>query len=80
MPQLKTLSANEVLSFLQKEGFEINRQHGSHIVLVRQLTGFRQVLTVPNHKNIDRGTLKAIFNQSKKFINEEDLRRYFYTE
>ena len=41
-------------------------------------SGF-QVLTVPNHKEIDKGTLKGIFNQAAKFIPEEELRPLFYS-
>jgi len=36
--------------------------------------------TLPNHKELDRGTLGAIFNQAKRFVPEEELSRHFYTE
>ena len=80
MTKLKTLSAQEVVSFLKEQGFLIDRQRGSHMVLVRKLISVKQVLTIPNHSEIDKGTLKAIYNQVKKFIPEEEVRKYFYTD
>ena len=80
MTKLKTLSAQEIINFLDRQGFFIDRQRGSHIVIVRKLLSVKQVLTIPNHSEIDKGTLKAIYNQVKKFIPEEEVRKYFYTD
>ena len=44
-----------------KIGFYIKRQHGSHIVLRRDIP-FRQTV-IPDHKELDRGTLRAIPSQ-----------------
>ena len=41
--------------------------------------GQSQTLTVPNHKEIDRGTLNAIFRQACRFIAESELRQKFFT-
>ncbi len=78
MPRLIRVSATELIKFLEKQGFAIDRQKGSHIVLTRQLTVSKQVLTVPNHKELDIGTTKAIYNQCKKYIAEETLDTFFY--
>lgn len=78
MPKLIRLSATDLIKFLEKQGFVIERQKGSHIVLTRKLSITRQVLTVPNHKDLDIGTTKAIYNQCKKFIYEELLNGFFY--
>ena len=78
MPRLIRVSATELIKFLEKQGFAIDRQKGSHIVLTRQLTVSKQVLTVPNHKELDIGTTKAIYNQCKKYIDEETLDIFFY--
>ena len=80
MVKLKTLSAKEIISFLEGQGFSVDRQRGSHVVLVRKSISIKQVLTIPNHSEIDKGTVKAIYNQAKKFIPEEELKRYFYTD
>lgn len=81
MPKLKTLSGKDVISILQNAGFFIAGQKGSHIKLKRIFAdGAPQTLTIPNHEELDKGTLKAIYNQALRYISEENLRKYFYTE
>ena len=60
--------------------FAVASQKGSHIKVVRMVEEKRQILTVPNHKEIDKGTLKAIFRQACVFIPESDLNPHFYHE
>jgi predicted RNA binding protein YcfA (HicA-like mRNA interferase family) len=50
-----------LVAALKKIGLYIKRQHGSHIVL-RRNDPFPQTL-VPNHRELDRGTLRAIIRQ-----------------
>jgi len=42
------------------------------------VAGDRQTLTVPDHSEIEKGTLRAILRQSTKYIPDEELRPYFY--
>jgi len=56
------------------------KQKGSHINLVRIVSGIKQVVTIPNHKEIDRGTLHNIFKKLLSFISEDDLHNFFYRE
>jgi len=49
-------------------GFSVRRQRGSHIVLRRD-DPFAQ-LVVPNHKELDRGTLRAIIRQAGIGVEE----------
>ena len=42
--------------------------------------GSAQTLTIPNHDELDKGTLKAIYNQALRYISEENLREHFYTK
>jgi len=37
-------------------------------------------LTVPNHDEIDRGTLHAIYRRASRSIPESELRNEFFTE
>ena len=64
------LSGTQVVKVLQKAGFKIRRQKGSHIILRRE-SPFAQVV-VPNHHNIDTGTLDIILEGAgisvEKFI------------
>ena len=81
MPKMRTLSRTEVITILGEFGFRPVSQRGSHLKLRRVLEdGSTQALTVPNHKEIDRGTLQAIFRQASRFIPESELRRVFFTE
>ena len=79
MPKLRRLAGRDVLTILHGFGFQERSQRGSHVKLVREVEGARQVLTVPLHTELDPGTLRAIFRQAGRFITEEDLRPHFYT-
>jgi predicted RNA binding protein YcfA (HicA-like mRNA interferase family) len=81
MSKLRTLSGAEVMSIFAGLGFRVLSQRGSHVKLRRIFEdGQTQTLTIPNHKEIDRGTLHAIFRQACRFIAEPELRRLFFTE
>jgi len=57
MSNVPQVSGKEVIKVLEKIGFEVSRQKGSHIRLVRIQNGVKQLVTVPNHKTIRKGTL-----------------------
>ncbi len=81
MPRLKRLSGNEVVTALAGFGFAVVAQRGSHAKLRRVLPdGTRQTLTIPMHREIDAGSLAAIFRQASRYIPPEQLRPHFYTE
>ena len=81
MPRLKRLSGEEVISIFAAFGFEVLSQRGSHVKLGRTLpSGHRQTITVPRHRELDPGTLRAILRQATRFISEEDLWGHFYSE
>ena len=63
MPKLPVLSAKQVIKALERMGFKIVRQSGSHIHLWNEKN--RILVTVPNHKELAKGTLNAIIKQSK---------------
>ena len=69
MPNRKTLpviSGKDVVKILCKNGFIVRRQTGFHIIVKREK---RQVV-VPNHDEIDRGTLRSIIKQSGLTVDE----------
>jgi predicted RNA binding protein YcfA (HicA-like mRNA interferase family) len=81
MPRLKTLSGSDVIGILTAFGFLTASQRGSHVKLRRVLPdGSRQTLTIPNHRELDIGTLKAIYRQALRYISDEDLRGHFYSD
>lgn len=57
MSNVPQVSGKEVVKVLEKVGFSVSRQKGSHIRLVRIHKGSKQLITVPNHKSIRKGTL-----------------------
>ena len=69
MSKLPQVSGADVVRALQKLGFTVRRQHGSHIILRRDDPCAQTV--VPNHRQIDRGTLRAILRQTE--ITAEEL-------
>ncbi len=79
MPKLKTLSGKDILSILEKFGFSVVGQKGSHVKLKRIKGGDSQILTIPNHKELDKGTLKAIYSQLLRYVSDEEIRGYFYS-
>jgi len=71
MSGLPRISGRECLRALNKTGFYLKRQEGSHMV-IRKDKPFTQ-LVIPDHKELDRGTLRAIIRQSGLSIEEFNL-------
>ena len=53
---------------LGKVGFVADRQRGSHVILVREDP--RMTVCVPDHQELDRGTLRAIIRQVDLSVDE----------
>jgi predicted RNA binding protein YcfA (HicA-like mRNA interferase family) len=78
MPKFKVLSGKDLINiFLKYFSFCIKSQKGSHVKLLRYYDGQKQILVIPLHKEIDRGTLKAIYKQSLAYIKAEEMDKYF---
>ena len=78
MPRFKRLSSSEVVKILEKFGFQIHSQRGSHIKMRRVAKTGKETLTIPNHKQLDTGTCRAILRQASKYISFSELSQYFY--
>ena len=63
MPKLPVLSYLEVIKALNKIDYNIDHQTGSHIILRQDKEPYRR-LTIPNHKEISKGTIKSIIRQA----------------
>jgi predicted RNA binding protein YcfA (HicA-like mRNA interferase family) len=72
MSKLPVVSGRDCVKALQRAGFVVKRQESSHIVLRRD-SPFAQVV-VPDHKELDRGTLRAIIRQAGLTIEEFTVR------
>ncbi len=81
MPKLRCLSGAEVTRILGHFGFKVHAQRGSHVKLRRiGSMGEKQTLTIPRHRELDTGTLRAILRQASRYVPAEELRPYFYTD
>ena len=79
MPNLRRTSGREVIAVFLSFGFEMHSQRGSHVKLRRTgPNGERQTLTVPDHNELDTGTLRAIIRQASRYISMGDLHPRFY--
>jgi predicted RNA binding protein YcfA (HicA-like mRNA interferase family) len=72
MSHLPVISGRECIRALEKAGFALARQRGSHISMVRD-NPFAQVV-VPDHHELDRGTLRAIIRQAG--LSLEEFQKY----
>jgi predicted RNA binding protein YcfA (HicA-like mRNA interferase family) len=68
MTRLPRLSGRECVKALEAIGFKLRRQHGSHMIL-RRTEPFAQTV-VPDHPELDRGTLRAIIRQVGLSVEE----------
>ena len=66
MPKLPRISGAEAVRALQRLGFEVARQRGSHIVMRRGSSG----CVVPNHREIKTGTLAGVLRQAGVSVEE----------
>ena len=69
--KLPILSAKKVIKALKSIGFEITRQSGSHIIMVKYKDVKKFTVVVPNHDEIAKGTLLSIIAQSG--LNKEEF-------
>jgi predicted RNA binding protein YcfA (HicA-like mRNA interferase family) len=68
MSKLPVLSGEKCIEALAKVGFYSKRQEGSHVTLRRDEPLCQ--LVVPLHKELDRGTLRAIIRQAGLSVSE----------
>jgi len=68
MTKLPSISGRECLKALKGAGYYLKRQEGSHMILRRD-DPFSQIV-VPDHKELDRGTLRAIIRQANLGLEE----------
>ena len=62
MASLPVLSGREVVRAFEKDGWQVARQRGSHVIMVKE--GSMATLSVPDHKEVARGTLRSLIRAS----------------
>lgn len=68
MPSLPVLSGREVVRAFTKAGWQMVRQRGSHIILVK--VDHMTTLSVPDHREVARGTLRSLIRASGLSVEE----------
>ncbi len=62
MSRLPVISGRDFVRAIAKLGFVLDRQKGSHLILFR--TDPPTTLSVPDHRELDRGTLRSLLRQA----------------
>jgi len=60
MPKLPHISGAQAIRALERLGFVVARQSGSHVVMRKGSVG----CVVPNHKDVKVGTLAGVLRQA----------------
>ena len=67
--KLPVVSGKEFVKRLKKKGYEFVHQEGSHMI-IRLNTSPYTKLSVPNHKELDRGLLKSLLRDADISVGE----------
>ena len=70
-PKPPLLSGRDLVKFFIKLGYRKVSQKGSHIKMKNDETG--SVAIIPDHKELDRWTLKSILRDAE--VSEEELKK-----
>lgn len=68
MARLPVLSGRDTASTFQALGWSVARQSSSHIILVKD--GNPATLSVPDHKEVAKGTLRSLIRQAGLTVDE----------
>lgn len=68
MPSLPALSGREVVKVFESFGWEVARQRGSHIILIKD--NHNATLSVPDHKEVAKGTLRSLVRSAGMTVEE----------
>ena len=67
--KLPVVSGGEAVKAFRKAGYEFDEQHGSHIILRHAYSPHRR-LSIPNHKELAKGTLRALIREAGIAVEE----------
>jgi predicted RNA binding protein YcfA (HicA-like mRNA interferase family) len=68
MPALPVLSGRKTVRIFEKLGWQVARQRGSHIIMIKD--GEIATLSVPDHKEIAKGTLRSLIRNAGITVEE----------
>jgi predicted RNA binding protein YcfA (HicA-like mRNA interferase family) len=67
--RLPVVSGRDAVKALRKIGYELDHQTGSHMILRRSTPPYRR-LTIPDHKELAKGTLRAVIREAGLTVDE----------
>jgi predicted RNA binding protein YcfA (HicA-like mRNA interferase family) len=68
MASLPVLSGREVVKAFESFGWNVARQSSSHIIMTKQ--GETVTLSVPDHKEVAKGTLRSLIRAVNLTVDE----------
>ncbi|KKK54718.1 hypothetical protein LCGC14_3081860 [marine sediment metagenome] len=68
MPPVPVLPPRDIIRAFERLGWRVARQRGSHIILVKE--GHIATLSVPNHSEVARGTLRSLIARAGITVEE----------
>ncbi len=68
MTQPRLMSGREAVRVFQALGWQVARQRGSHIILIK--TGSIATLSIPDHKEVARGTLRGLIRAADMLVDD----------
>jgi len=68
MAALPSVSGERAVRAFQKAGWVRDRQRGSHVILIKP--GYAATLSVPQHREIAPGTLRALIRAARMSVDE----------
>ena len=69
MSRLPVVSGRAAVTALRELGYEVDHQTGSHIILRHTTPPYRR-LSIPDHKELAKGTLRALLRQAGLTVDE----------
>ncbi|MGH8556851.1 MAG: type II toxin-antitoxin system HicA family toxin [Methylococcales bacterium] len=67
-PSLPVLKGREVAHVFESLGWQVARQSGSHIIMVKE--GEITTLSIPDHREVGKGTLRSLIRTAGLTIAE----------
>ncbi|MGA2035720.1 MAG: type II toxin-antitoxin system HicA family toxin [Thermoguttaceae bacterium] len=68
MPKLPLVSGLEALRAFERDGWRVDRQRGSHVILLKP--GHTASLSIPQHRELAPGTLRALIRAAGLTMEE----------
>ena len=67
--KLPVVSGKEFVKRLKKKGYQFVHQEGSHMIIRLNVLPYTK-LSVPNHKELDRGLLRSLIQDADITVDE----------